>query len=112
MPSKILSDKQKKLFDAIAKSGTLIFEAGPKGIDANIVGTFEVRHCGSEDRLEMGDGTNHVHIDWKRVRSVELGSYHNEGMLTFLDGSEVLFRLYKISGQWPKEIKALMGALL
>jgi hypothetical protein len=56
MPSKMLSDKQKQLFDAIAKSSTLIFEAGPEGIDVNIVGTFEVRRCGSEDRLEMGDG--------------------------------------------------------
>jgi hypothetical protein len=58
------------------------------------------------------DGTNHVHIDWKRVQSVELGSYNNEGMLTFMDGNEILFRLYKISGQWTKEVKALMGKLL
>jgi hypothetical protein len=112
MSSKMQSKKQKQLFDAIAKCGTLIFEAGPPGIDANIVGTFEVRNCGDEDRLEMGDGTNHVHVDWKRVQSVEMGSYHNEGMLTFLDRSEVLFRFYKISGQWPTEIKALIGTLL
>lgn len=112
MPSKILSDKQKKLFEAIAKNGTLIFETGPQGIDANIVGTFEVRRSGNEDRLEMGDGTNHIHIDWKRVRSVEIDSYGNEGMLKFMDGEETLFHLYKISGQWSAAIKALVGDLL
>ncbi len=112
MPSKILSDKQRQLFEAIAKNGTLIFETGPQGIDANIVGTFEVRRCGNEDRLEMGDGTNHVHIDWKRIKLAEIGSYGGEGMLTFLDGSEVLFRLYKISGKWSREVSALAGELI
>lgn len=112
MASKILSDKQKKLFDAIAKNGTLILEIGPKGIDANIVGPFEVRRCGNEDRLEMGDGTNHVHIDWKRVRSAEIGSHGHEGMLAFRDGNEILFRLYKIGGQWSKDVKVLVGDLL
>ena len=112
MASKMQTDKQKALFKAISKSGTLIFETGPTGIEANIVGTFEVRPCGNEDRLEMGDGTNHVHIDWSRVKSVELGSYNSEEMLTFTDGKEVLFYLYKISGQFSKEVKALIGQLL
>ncbi len=112
MASKIFSDKQKKLFEAIAKNGTLIFETGPQGIEANIVGTFAVRKCGDEDRLEMGDGTNHVHIDWKRVKSAEIGSYGSEAMLTFMDGEEVLFRLYKIGGQWSTAVKALVGKLL
>jgi hypothetical protein len=112
MPSKMLSDNQKELFEEIAKNGTLVFETGPQGIDANIVGTFSVRRCGNEDRLEMGDGTNHVHIDWKRIKSVKAGSYQNEGMLTFMDGEEVLFRLYKIGGHWSSAVKALIGDLL
>jgi NOL1/NOP2/fmu family ribosome biogenesis protein len=112
MASKIFSDKQKKLFEAIAKSGILIFETGPQGIEANIVGTFAVRKSRNEDRLEMGDGTNHVHIDWKRVRSVEAGAHGNEGTLTFMDGEEILFHLYKINGQWSAAVKALVGNLL
>jgi hypothetical protein len=55
MSSKMQSKKQKELFDVIAKCGTLVLEVGPPGIDANIVGTFEVRNYGDEDRLEMGD---------------------------------------------------------
>ncbi|MDF1663662.1 MAG: hypothetical protein P1V97_17975 [Planctomycetota bacterium] len=112
MSSRIVSNKQRQLFKALEHEGTLIFAAGPKGISANIVGEFQVRSLDSEDRLCMGDGTNHIHIDWSRIKAAEIGDFHGEGMLTFYDGDEVLFRLYKPAGPYRKELQDSSGALL
>lgn len=112
MSKRILSEPQRRLFSLLAKQGTLIFAAGPRGISANIVGDFSVRPQNQEDLLCMGDATNHVHIDWSRIKRAEIGEFHGEGMLTFLDGDESLFRLYKPSGPFTEEITDLAGDLL
>lgn len=106
------SEKQKKLFEEITKCGELIFACGPEGVSANIVGKFHVRRYGDEDRLDMGDGTNHVHIDWANIGRVESGSYHGEGMLTFFKGDKVMFKLYRPAGEFPHEVVRLMGDLV
>lgn len=62
------SEKQRTLFDVIASAGDLIFAAGPSGISVNVRGPFKVSHDGGEDRLVMGDGNFHVHVDWRRVK--------------------------------------------
>lgn len=110
--SYFISEKQKKLFERLGECGDLLFACGPKGISANIVGPFCVRRTGDEDRLEMGDGTNHVHVDWDRVKRAEVGVFHGEGMLTVFDGDETLFRLYRPEGKYPKEIIELEGNLV
>ncbi|MCH8987106.1 hypothetical protein IIA94_02985 [Patescibacteria group bacterium] len=89
MKSAFKSDKQKELFEVLSRCGELIFACGKEGVSANIVGEFIVkRYDNDEDRLDMGDGTNHVHIDWNKITKVEMGSFHGEGheegMLTFL----------------------------
>lgn len=114
MVNEFVSDKQKKLFAEIAKAGELVFACGPKDVSANIVGEFCIRHYPDkkEHRLEMGDGLQHVHIDWNRIRTVEYGIFHGEGMLTFKDGDETLFRLYRMDGEFSNEIKNLVGSLL
>ena len=107
-----MTHKQKRLFDTLSRSGELIFAAGKPGISANIVGVFSIREYGDEQRLDMGDGTNHVHVDWERVKRVEAGQFHGEGMLEFFDGDEHLFRLYRPDGDFPEEVIKLVGNLL
>ena len=36
--------------------------------------------------LDLGEGTNHVHIDWTRVSRAEVGISRGEGALTLFDG--------------------------
>ncbi len=107
-----VSESQRLLFQRLESAGELVFACGPKGAVANIVGQFKVRknHHG-EDQLDMGDGTNHVHIDWSRIKRLEVGDFHGEGMLTFLDGDELLFRLYRMGGPYPEEIMIMAGQL-
>jgi hypothetical protein len=111
MPSKLQFQRQRDLFKQIEECGDLIFACGPNGISANIVGPFRIERFGSEDLLIMGDGTQHVHIDWLRVKEVEHGDFHGEGMLVFKDNGEVLFRLYRPEGPFPPAVLGLCGRL-
>ncbi len=108
-----ISDVQKLLFQKIESSGELVFACGPKGISANLVGEFKIQknHHG-EDQLDVNDGTHHVHIDWSRVKRFEYADFHGEGMLTFFDCEEPLFRLYRMEGPFPDEIKSMAGSLI
>lgn len=108
-----VSDKQRSLFEKLESAGELIFAAGTRGVVANIVGEFQVRknHHG-DDQLDMGDGTNHVHIDWSRVKRVEIDDFHGEGVLKFFDGDEILFRLYRMDGPYSSAIALLVGSLI
>lgn len=114
MASEFVDDKQSKLFAEVSKAGELVFACGPKNISANIVGDFFIRHYPEkkEHRLEMGDGNQHVHIDWNRVKAVEYAVFHGEGMLTFKDGDDTLFRLYRMDGEFSDEIKNMVGPLV
>ena len=113
MSQVMISKKQKDLFDQIALEGVLIFASGVPGISANLVGQFRTRiyKNGKEDRLDLGDGTNHVHIDWSRVKRCEIGEFHGEGMLTFFDGDSVLFKLYKPEGKFSSKAETRAGDL-
>ena len=108
----MISKKQEALFAALPEQGTLIFAAGPRGISANIVGQFSVQRRDSEDLLCMGDGTHHVHIDWSRIQEVQIGDFHGEGVLTFFDGEETLFRLYRPQGSFTEALTRATGSLL
>ena len=101
------------LFKKIESAGELVFACGPSGVIANIVGHFKVtRNHHGEDQLDMGDGTNHAHIDWTRIRRFEVSLFHGEGMLTFFDGDECLFRLYRMEGPYSDDIAEMVGALI
>ena len=102
--ARIASAHQRKLFDALTGCGELILAVGPEGISATLVGTLRVRRHGVEDILEVDDGKHHVHIDWRRVKEVEVGAHAGEGLLTFYDGTEALFRLYRREGPFPSEV--------
>lgn len=114
MASEFVSKRQKELFAEIAKSGELVFACGPSGISANIVGEFNVRHYPekNEHRIEMGDGEQHVHVNWERVKTVEYSLFHGEGVLTFKDGAEKLFIFYRMDGEFSDEVKCLIGDLI
>lgn len=79
-------------------------------------GRFELRSYPEEDRLEVGDGTFHVHIDWSRLKRVEIGSIEiegrSEGLISFFDGEERLFRLYRQAGAFPELVQRFNGQLL
>lgn len=107
----MISDRQRSLFDAIRSSGELVFSCGHDGITANIVGEFFIEHHESEDRLAVGDGNQHVHILWDRLKRVEVGDFHGEGMLSFYDGDILLFRLYRMEGPYAPDVEAMMGDL-
>lgn len=107
------SEKQRQLFEALSGEGSLIFASGAPGVSANLVGPFKVRQykSGKEDRLDLEDGTNHVHIDWSSVKSCEIGDFHGEDMLTFFNGDNVLFKLYKPSGKFSDSVASNVGSL-
>jgi hypothetical protein len=80
-----MSEKQIALFKMIESEGELVFACGPRGVVANIVGHFKVqKNHHDEDQLDMGDGTNHVHIDWARIKRFEVSFFHGGGLLIFL----------------------------
>jgi hypothetical protein len=107
------SEKQKSLFRQLENEGELVFAGGPKGAVANLVGSFTVRrNHHDEDQLDVGDGTCHVHIDWARVKRCEAGDFHGEGLLTFFDGDEPLFRLYRMEGPYSTDTARLVGQLI
>jgi hypothetical protein len=111
--SALISEKQMTLFKKIESEEELVFACGPRGLVANIVGKFKVQknHHG-EDQLDMGDGTNHVHIDWARIKRFEVSLFHGEGLLTFFDENEPLFKLYRMAGPYRHDIAEMAGSLL
>lgn len=113
MASEFASKTQAQLFDEISKAGKLIFASGKHGLSANIVGEFRINHFRQkEHRLDMGDGTSHVHIDWDNITRFECGTFNGEGMLTFFNKDDVVFKLYRMDGEFSKEIKAFEGPLI
>ena len=113
MTTKFTNPRQKELFELISKSGELIFATGTHGLSANIVGEFKINHFREkEHRLDMGDGTNHVHIDWSKITSFECGSFHGEGMLTFFSGDDVVFKLYRMAGEFSEPITSFNKDLI
>jgi len=108
------SEKQRALFLELASTGELIFACGPSGISANLCGFWRVQRYpeNKEDRLEVGDGTHHVHVNWERVKRVDHSTLHGEGVLTFFDGDEKLFRFYRPAGDFSDSLKQLIGPLL
>jgi len=108
-----VSDKQKKLFSTLESCGELVFACGSRGAVANLVGVFKVRkNDHGDDQLDVGDGACHVHIDWARMKRVALGEFHGEGVLSFYDGEECLFKLYRMAGPFSSEIEGLLGDLI
>ncbi len=105
-------DRQRDLFAALARCDRLIFACGPAGVSVNLVGRFAVRRERGEDVLHVGDGTDHVHVDWTRVRRVEESAFHGEGLLTFTDRDETLFKLYRPAGAFPGDVRSRLGDLL
>lgn len=113
MAVNFVSEKQRQLFAALENCGELVFAAGPRGAVANLVGVFYVRpNERGDDQLDVGDGVHHVHLDWDRVKRVEIGEYQGEGLLSFFDGSDCLFKFYRMAGPWPAEIAAFAGDLV
>jgi hypothetical protein len=110
---KFVSEQQRLLFAEVALAGDLIFACGPRGISANIVGSFSVRtnHHG-DDQLDMGDGSQHVHVDWSRIKRLELTESRGEGVLNFFDGDELMFKLYRINGFYSSAVSGFAGALV
>jgi hypothetical protein len=107
------SETQKNLFNLLETSGELVFACGPRGAVANLVGHFKVaKNHQAEDQLDVGDGMCHVHIDWTRVKRFEVGDFHGEGMLTFYDGDEYLFRFYRMDGPFSDTINKLSESAL
>ena len=112
MPRRFVPNKQPPLLEFVSGSGSLIFATGPKGISANIVGRFLVQPKNNEDLLCMGEGIQHIHVDWRRVRSVKTEDFHGEGLLIFLDGDQELFRLYRPAGPYSQEMKPHLAVLI
>ncbi len=107
-----ISERQKVLFEALAEVGPLSLAIGHPGVTAHIVDRCSITSEGNEDRLDFGDGTHHLHIDWSRVKRADLGVHEGRAVLTFLDGNQVLFRIYKPEGDYPPAVVGLLGDLV
>ncbi len=108
----LASAAQQRLFDAVCACGKLIFACGVEGVSANLVGRFSIERYGNEDRLDVGDGEQHVHIDWSQVQQVHVDTFMGEGRLLFLtsDGRE-LFKIYCPEGPFPEQVAELGASL-
>ncbi len=111
-PRKPMNEAQRALLEAACRSGTLIFSTGGDVISANLVGTFAIRRYDDKDRLDVGDGTDHVHVDWDLVARAEVGTSRGEGLLTFWNGPDLLFEMFRPAGPFPREVVALAGELM
>lgn len=110
------TEKQRRLFELLNQFEDLIFACGPTGISTNVQGQFRIESFAQEDRLVLGDGNFHVHIDWERVKSavfsvIVIGD-RSEGVVLFKDGDESLFKFYRQSGDFPDEIRRFDGLLV
>ena len=111
MPGPLQSRPLRALLDAACRSGDLILACGPEGVSANLVGRVAVVRHGAEDRLDVDDGTHHVHMDWARVTRVEVGTSDGEGLLVLHGLSGPLLKLYRPEGPYPAEVGVLANAL-
>ncbi|MEM7122089.1 MAG: hypothetical protein AAF563_12470 [Pseudomonadota bacterium] len=110
-PRKPMNAAQRALMDAVCGSGDLIFSNGGDSVSANLVGTFTIRRYGEEDRLDVGDCTHHAHIDWDLVTRAEIGTSRGEGLITFWNGTDLLFEMFRPAGPFPQDVVALAGEL-
>jgi hypothetical protein len=104
------TENQKSFMQKVFAESSLIFASGPSGISVNLVGAFRLTSDGREDRIDVGDGTDHVHVDWDRVKSVEHSDFQGEGLLSFKDKNEVVFKFYRPSGAFPNNVLKRCGA--
>lgn len=111
-PRRPMNAAQRALLEAVCQSGTLIFSIGGDAVSANLVGTFAIRRYEDEDRLDVGDGTDHVHVDWDLVARAEVGTSRGEGLLTFWSGADLLFEMFRPAGPFPQDVAALAGELM
>lgn len=113
MSQVMVSEKQRRLFEALANDEELIFACGKQGVSANLVGKFSIRkNHRQEDQLDVDDGRHHVHVDWTRVQRAELGDFHGEGLIRFFCGDEEVFRFYRPGGVFRDDFKGLVDALV
>lgn len=111
-PRTFINEAQRALMEAACRSGDLVFSTGGSIISAKLVGTFSIRRYGEEDRLDVGDGTDHVLIDWNLLDHAEIGTARGEGLLTFWNETDLLFELFRPAGPFPQEVEALVGELM
>lgn len=106
-----INERQRRLFDALSNLGRLNMAISHPGVTCHIVERCYLTSTESEDRLDFGDGTQHVHVDWTRVTRVQPDVIEGKAALSFMDGDQVLFRLYKPDGDFPAEVHRWMGRL-
>ena len=108
----VQTQKQSDLFAALSACGEHIIAIGHPGISANLVGKISVNRYVDEDRLDINEGTHHVHIDWCRLQRCEFGFTGLEGTVTFFDEDTPLFKLFRVEGDYPEVVKKFEGVLL
>lgn len=111
-PARLASTPQRELFEALAHCGRLVLAVGPEGVRAHLVGAVRIRRVGLEDRVEIDGDSHHIVVDWRRLKEVEVSSDGGEGLLTFFDGVEPLFRLYRPAGPYPADVARFADATL
>ena len=107
-----INERQKRLFQALADVGTVSMAIGPQGITCHVVDYCYVTPTDTEHRLDFGDGTHHLHIDWARMKKATCNVLEGRAAVSFLDGDNLLFRLYKPEGDFPEIVKRQCGALV
>ena len=108
----VQTQQQSALFAALSACGEHIMAIGHPGISANLVGKISVSRYADEDRLDINEGTHHVHIDWRRIQRCEFGVMGFEGTVTFFDEDMPLFKLFRVEGDYPEAVKKFGGVLL
>lgn len=106
-----INERQKRLFEAIADAGTISLAMGPAGITCHIVDYCYVTGTDTEDRLDFGDGTHHLHIDWDRMKKATYSILDGRAAISFNDGEHLLFRLYKPDGDYSELVRRRCGVL-
>jgi hypothetical protein len=107
-----INERQKRLFDALADAGTLSLAIGPQGITCHLVDVCNVTTTDTEDRLDFGDGTYHVHIDWDRIKKAQIGIFDGRACVSFFDGELLLFRIYKPEGDFSDFVRRNCGTMI
>jgi hypothetical protein len=110
-PHLLASVAQLALFRAIEASGQVVVAVGSPGARANLVGGARVRRHGGEDRIDVDDGTHHVHVDWARLGRAEVTVQDGEGLVEFFDGEVPLLRVYRIAGPFESDVEAAARAV-
>jgi len=107
-----INERQKHLFQALEGVGTVSLAIGPQGITCHVVDYCYITETETEDRLDFGNGTHHMHIDWARLKRATCGIVEGRAAITFQDGDLVLFRIYKPDGDFPEGIRRMCGQLI